>query len=100
MHDYTLVTGGAGGIGMALVRRLEQDGHRVIVVDRTEPGAGCGSVFELVDIADGARASAALARPEDVAEAVAFFPGERTGYIAGQLLFVCGGLSLGTNPAA
>jgi len=41
-----------------------------------------------------------IAQPEDVAEAVAFFLSERAGYITGQVLMVCGGLSLGTRPAA
>lgn len=240
MQDYTLVTGGAGGIGAVLVDRLEADGQRVIIVDRAEPASKPGRVFERIDLddVDGARAALAricaahrvtrlvnnaaiaeirpaeeetpaslrraiatnlrgpllctqavlpgmkerrfgrivnlgsraafgkegrfaytatkggihtvtrswalelapfaitvnavapgvtdspmyrrnnppdapqtrrtngsipmgrIAQPEDVAEAVAFFLGERTGYITGQLLFVCGGLSLGTNPAA
>ena len=240
MQEYTLVTGGAGGIGTALVARLEQDGQRVIVVDRTEPPSAPGRVFARIDLADVAAAPAALARlcaehrvtrlvnnaaiaeirpvdqetpatlrravasnlqgpllctqavlpgmkerrfgrivnlgsrgafgkenrfaynatkggihtvtrswalelapfgitvnavgpgvtdtpmyrrnnppdapqtmrtngaipmgriaqPEEVADAVAFFLGERAGYVTGQLLFVCGGLSLGTNPSA
>ncbi len=239
MQDYTLVTGGAGGIGIALIERLEADGQNVIVVDRAEPPSRPGRLFERVDLADAEAARATLerigaahritrlvnnaaiaeirpvdeetpatlrhamttnlqgpllctqavlpgmkarrwgrivnlgsrgafgkenrftynatkggihtvtrswalelapfgisvnavapgvtdtpmyrrnnppedpqrrrtnasipmgriARPEEVAEAIAFFLSERTGYITGQLLFVCGGLSLGTNPS-
>lgn len=40
-----------------------------------------------------------LGKPEDVAEAVAFFLSERNTYITGQLLFVCGGLSIGRQPS-
>lgn len=40
-----------------------------------------------------------IGTPGDVAEAVAFFLDRRTGYITGQLLFVCGGLSIG-GPSA
>ena len=39
-----------------------------------------------------------LGRPEEVAQAVAFFLDERSSYVTGQTLFVCGGLSLGTPP--
>ena len=35
---------------------------------------------------------------EDVAHAVEFFLSERAGYITGQVLYVCGGLSLGSSP--
>jgi 3-oxoacyl-[acyl-carrier protein] reductase len=31
-----VVTGGASGIGLATVRRLQQDGHTVVIVDRSE----------------------------------------------------------------
>ena len=240
MDEHVLVTGGAGGIGTALVDRLEADGHRVIILDRAEPGSKPGRLFERVDLADVEATRAVLARlcaahrisrlvnnaaiaeirpveeetpatlrrvvetnlrgpllctqavvpgmkerrfgrivnlgsrgafgkenrfaynatkggihtvtrswalelapfgitvnavgpgvtdtpmfrrnnpldapqtirtngsipmgriaqPEEVADAVSFFLGERAGYITGQLLFVCGGLSLGTNPSA
>lgn len=40
-----------------------------------------------------------LGRPEEVAEAVSFFLGDSTGYITGQSLYVCGGLSIGSMPA-
>jgi NAD(P)-dependent dehydrogenase (short-subunit alcohol dehydrogenase family) len=40
-----------------------------------------------------------IGTPGDVAEAVAFFLDRRNGYITGQLLFVCGGLSIG-GPSA
>jgi 3-oxoacyl-[acyl-carrier protein] reductase len=36
-----------------------------------------------------------IGTPAEVAEAVAFFLDRRNGYITGQLLFVCGGLSIG-----
>ncbi|BBK42091.1 oxidoreductase [Allostella vacuolata] len=39
-----------------------------------------------------------LGKPEEVAQAVSFFLDERSSYVTGQTLFVCGGLSLGTSP--
>ncbi len=39
-----------------------------------------------------------IGTPEDVAHAVEFFLSERAGYITGQVLYVCGGLSLGSAP--
>ena len=39
-----------------------------------------------------------IGTPEDVAHAVEFFLSERSGYITGQVLYVCGGLSLGSSP--
>jgi len=39
-----------------------------------------------------------IGEPEDVANAVAFFMDARSGFVTGQTLYVCGGLSVGTNP--
>ena len=36
-----------------------------------------------------------IGRPEEVAAAVAFFLGEEAGFVTGQVLYVCGGLSVG-----
>lgn len=38
-----------------------------------------------------------IGTPEDVANAIAFFLDYRSGYVTGQLLLVCGGLSLGIH---
>lgn len=35
-----------------------------------------------------------LGEPEDVANAVVFFFDERTGFVTGQVLYVCGGVTL------
>ena len=39
-----------------------------------------------------------VGEPEDVANAIAFFLGREAGYVTGQVLYVCGGLSIGTAP--
>ncbi|WP_280564827.1 SDR family oxidoreductase [Chromohalobacter sp. 48-RD10] len=36
-----------------------------------------------------------MGRPEDVAQAISFFCDERSGFITGQTLFVCGGVTTG-----
>ena len=36
-----------------------------------------------------------IGRPEEVATAIAFFLGEDAGFVTGQVLYVCGGLSVG-----
>lgn len=36
-----------------------------------------------------------IGRPAEVAEAIAFFLGEGSSFITGQVLYVCGGLSIG-----
>ena len=54
-----IVTGGAGGIGLATVRRLASEGARVVVAD-VDPGAGKSSADEVdglfvqVDVSNGA----------------------------------------------
>ena len=35
-----------------------------------------------------------IGQPEDVANAVAFFMGAEAGYVTGQVLYVCGGVTL------
>lgn len=40
-----------------------------------------------------------LGKPEDVARAVSFLLEQQNEYITGQLLFVCGGLSIGRQPS-
>jgi len=35
-----------------------------------------------------------LGKPADIANGVAFFMDERSGFVSGQILFVCGGLTV------
>ena len=40
-----------------------------------------------------------LGQPEDIANAVAFFLDRRSGFVTGQVLYVCGGLTVGSARA-
>ena len=59
MADNTaVVTGGASGIGAAVARRLEKDGHNVAVLDLNPAPDGFGLI---ADVSDRAQVDAALA---------------------------------------
>ena len=39
---------------------------------------------------------ARLGTPDDVADAVSFFLSDRAGFVTGQVLYVCGGMTIGS----
>ncbi|QKK02430.1 MAG: SDR family NAD(P)-dependent oxidoreductase [Pseudomonadota bacterium] len=58
-HHTALITGGASGLGAAMARRFADQGWRVVVADRDEPGAramaealGEGAVALVMDVTD------------------------------------------------
>ena len=64
---YWIVTGGASGIGLQLVRELLARGHQVVIWDLKAPPELPGVIFEQVDLTDqGAIMSAASRVPGDV----------------------------------
>jgi NADP-dependent 3-hydroxy acid dehydrogenase YdfG len=50
--SYVIVTGGSGGIGDAICRRLNQDGYKVLNLDVREPESPDASEFFEVDLFD------------------------------------------------
>lgn len=44
-----VVTGGASGIGLATVKRLQDDGHTVVIVDRSEAAASVARELSRID---------------------------------------------------
>jgi len=60
--ERTLVTGGAGGIGLAVARREIAAGRAVVVLDRAPPPQDLDARFIAVDMMDEAATSAALAQ--------------------------------------
>jgi NAD(P)-dependent dehydrogenase (short-subunit alcohol dehydrogenase family) len=80
-RPVTVVTGGAGGLGLATARRLLADGHAVALWDRDDEGLAAAAqhlgtpssvVTVAVDVRDAASvAAAASATEESVGEATA-----------------------------
>ena len=60
MADYSIVTGGSRGIGLAICRRLKQDGAIPIIFDREAPKESDLGEYRAVDLADTEATAAAL----------------------------------------
>lgn len=96
----------AGMIGLGRTWALELARHG-ITVNMVAPGPiGTTGMFEAL-VPPGSETEAKvtgsipmgrLGRPEDVANAVRFFADPRSGFVTGQVLYVCGGSSVGTAP--
>jgi NAD(P)-dependent dehydrogenase (short-subunit alcohol dehydrogenase family) len=94
----------AGMIGMGRTWALELAPHG-ITVNMIAPGPiGGTDMFHEITPAGSAREAALtqqipvrrLGKPEDVANAVMFFAGREASFVTGQVLYVCGGASVGT----
>jgi 2-hydroxycyclohexanecarboxyl-CoA dehydrogenase len=59
-----LVTGGAGGIGRAIVRALAADGHRVVAGDIVDDVAGDAALTVHLDVTDGASVDSGVSQAE------------------------------------
>lgn len=94
-----------GQISMTRVWALELAEHG-ITVNAIGPGPVATELFDKVNPPDANRTAKMISeiptkrvgRPEDIANAVSFFLDDKTGYVTGQTLYVCGGLSVGTAP--
>jgi 3-oxoacyl-[acyl-carrier protein] reductase len=94
----------AGIIGMGRTWSLELAPFG-ITVNMVAPGPIQGTHMFHEIVPAGSEREAALAaaipmrrlgRPEDVASAVMFFAGRESAFVTGQVLYVCGGASVGT----
>jgi NAD(P)-dependent dehydrogenase (short-subunit alcohol dehydrogenase family) len=69
VNKVALVTGGAAGIGAAIVRQFVAEGARVVIGDRDQPqgealcaGLGTAAVFQGLEVSDAASFAAAVDR--------------------------------------
>ena len=94
----------AGVIGLTRVWALEL-GPIGVTVNAIGPGPIATELFakandpqrtkQIVDAVPVRR----IGRPEDIAHAAGFFLDRRAGFVTGQVLYVCGGLTVGVAPA-
>lgn len=92
----------AGVQGMTKTWALELAPHH-ITVNAIGPGPIGTELFHQVNPADSPRTRAIingipvrrLGTPADIAHAVAFFLDERASFVTGQVLYVCGGMTVG-----
>jgi 3-oxoacyl-[acyl-carrier protein] reductase len=95
----------AGLIGMTRTWALELAPHG-ITVNAVGPGPIATPLFNSANPPESPRTKAIIegipvkrvGTPDDIAHAVSFFLSDDAGYITGQTLFVCGGLTIGTAP--
>jgi NAD(P)-dependent dehydrogenase (short-subunit alcohol dehydrogenase family) len=92
----------AGLHGMTKTWALELGQHG-ITVNAIGPGPIATELFNKVNPPGDPRTERIIqsvpvkrtGTPEDVADAVSFFCSERSGFVTGQVLFVCGGMTIG-----
>ena len=95
----------AGLIGVTRVWALEMAGDG-ITVNAIGPGPIATDLFLNANPSDSPQTKAIidsipvgrLGEPEDVAHAAGFFLDRQSGFITGQVLYVCGGLTVGVSP--
>jgi NAD(P)-dependent dehydrogenase (short-subunit alcohol dehydrogenase family) len=93
----------AGLHGMTKTWALELGRHG-ITVNAVGPGPIRTSLFDAVNPPGDPRTNAIintvpvarLGTPDDVADAVSFFLSDRAGFVTGQVLYVCGGMTIGS----
>ena len=93
----------AGLHGMTKTWALELGLHGV-TVNAVGPGPIQTALFNRVNPSGDPRTEAIIAKvpvrrlgqPEDVADAVSFLCSERAGFVTGQVLYVCGGMTIGS----
>jgi len=91
-------------IGLTRVWSLEL-GRYGITTNAIGPGPIRTTLFEKVNPAGDPRTEAIIrgipvqrvGEPEDVAQAVSFFLDRRSGFVTGQTLYVCGGMTVGAS---
>lgn len=89
-------------LGLTRVWTLELGRHG-ITVNAIGPGPISTELFDRANPPDSPRTKAIVdavpvrrvGKPDDVANAVSFFLQDQSGFVTGQTLYVCGGMSVG-----
>ena len=92
-------------IGLTRVAALELGAYG-ITVNAIGPGPIETELFKQANPKDALETQQILknvpvqrfGQPEDIAHACDFFLSEKSGFITGQILYVCGGMTIGVNP--
>lgn len=100
-HRTAYAAAKGGVLSMAKVWALEYAAHGV-TCNTIAPGPIRTELFERANPRDMPRTQeiigmvpvGRLGEPEDIANAVAFFLDERSSFVTGQVLYVCGGITL------
>jgi NAD(P)-dependent dehydrogenase (short-subunit alcohol dehydrogenase family) len=100
---YAATKAGLHGITRTWALELARHG---ITVNAIGPGPIATELFMRANPADSPRTKAIidgvpvgrLGTPADIANAVAFFADARSGFVTGQVLYVCGGMTCGVAP--
>ena len=99
------VTGGSAGIGRAICEDLLAQGYEVVSLARRRAEIDHPKLHSIEVVAAGSDKERALAaavpvrrlgEAADVARAVRFFVDAANGFVTGQVLYVCGGTSVGS----
>lgn len=104
-HRTAYAAAKAGLIGLTRVWALELAGAG-ITVNAIGPGPIATDLFLRANPADSPRTRAIveavpvgrMGEPDEVARAAAFFLDGGSGFVTGQVLYVCGGMTVGVNP--
>lgn len=104
-HRTAYAASKAGLIGLTRVWALEL-AHKGITVNAIGPGPIATDLFMQANPEDSPRTQAIInsipvgrfGEPGDVAHAASFFLDDQSGFVTGQTLYVCGGLTVGVNP--
>ncbi len=96
---YSGTKGGILSMGRVWALELARDG---ITVNTIAPGPIRTELFERINPPDMPRTReiidsvpvGRLGEPDDIANAVSFFMSEQAGFVTGQTLYVCGGITL------
>ena len=98
---YSMTKAGLHGLTKTWALELGRHG---ITVNAVGPGPIRTSLFEEVNPPDDPRTKSIIERvpvgrlgtPDDVANAVSFFASEKSGFVTGQVLYICGGMTIGS----